>query len=107
MAQRQLDKEAVFHAARQIPKPEARSDYLDQICAGDMNLRRRVEALLQVHEQNDDFLKSADEPAPTVDRPVIRWGDAIDLCPHALYMQLTGKSPEDIFPNLRKAAVNA
>ena len=37
----------------------------------------------------------------------IRWDDTIDLCPHALYMQLTGKSPEDIFPNLRKAAANA
>ena len=37
----------------------------------------------------------------------VRWGDTIDLCPHALYMQLTGASPEDIFPNLRNAATNA
>jgi hypothetical protein len=37
----------------------------------------------------------------------IRWGDAIDLCPDALYMQLTGKSPEDVFPNLKKAGVSA
>ena len=37
----------------------------------------------------------------------IRWGDQIDLCPHALYLQLTGKSPQDIFPSLKKAAVDA
>jgi hypothetical protein len=33
----------------------------------------------------------------------VRWTDQIDLCPDALYMEITGKSPEDVFPNLRKA----
>ncbi len=37
----------------------------------------------------------------------LRWGDAVDLCPDALYMQLTGKSPEEMFPNLSKAGVRA
>ena len=37
----------------------------------------------------------------------IRWGDAVDLCPDALYMQVTGKSPDDVFPNLKRAGVNA
>jgi hypothetical protein len=37
----------------------------------------------------------------------IRWGDAIDLCPDALYMQVTGKSPHDVFPNLKRAAAYA
>ena len=37
----------------------------------------------------------------------IRWGDAVDLCPDALYMQLTGKSPEEVFPNLKRAGVSA
>jgi hypothetical protein len=37
----------------------------------------------------------------------IRWGDAVDLCPDALYMQLTGKPPEEVFPNLKKAGVSA
>lgn len=35
------------------------------------------------------------------------WGDALDLCPDALYLRLTGKSPEDVFPNLKKASVDA
>ena len=30
----------------------------------------------------------------------VAWGDEIDLCPDALYMQLTGKSPEEVLPGL-------
>jgi len=37
----------------------------------------------------------------------IQWGDVVDLCSDALYMQLTGKSPEEVFPNLKKAGVSA
>ena len=37
----------------------------------------------------------------------IRWGDLIDLCPDALYMQVTGKRPEEVFPNLKKGEVHA
>lgn len=29
------------------------------------------------------------------------WDDRIDLCPDALYLKMTGKKPEDIFPALR------
>ena len=29
------------------------------------------------------------------------WGEQIDLCPDALYLKVTGKKPEDIFPTLR------
>jgi len=32
------------------------------------------------------------------------WGDEIDLCPDALYLKITGKKPEDIFPRLRELA---
>ena len=37
----------------------------------------------------------------------VRWGDDVDLCPDALYMQLTGKSPDEVFPNLKKAPIDA
>ena len=30
----------------------------------------------------------------------VAWGDEIDLCPDALYMQLTGKSPDEVLPGL-------
>ena len=35
------------------------------------------------------------------------WGDRIDLCPDALYLKVTGKKPEDIFPTLRDQSTHA
>ncbi|MBI4481250.1 MAG: DUF2442 domain-containing protein [Acidobacteria bacterium] len=37
----------------------------------------------------------------------IAWGEDIDLCPDAVYMRLTGKTPEQVFPNLKKVGVDA
>ena len=37
----------------------------------------------------------------------IRWNDEIELCPDAVYLRLTGKSPEDLFPNLRREPSHA
>ena len=31
----------------------------------------------------------------------IEWGADIDICPDAMYLRLTGKSPEDVFPALK------
>lgn len=31
----------------------------------------------------------------------IKWNDEIELCPDSLYLKLTGKSPEALFPKLR------
>jgi serine/threonine protein kinase len=68
MASRQLDEEAIFHVARQIPSAEVRAVYLDQVCAGDKALKERVGALLNVHEEEDAFLKSDDGPVTTTDQ---------------------------------------
>lgn len=35
----------------------------------------------------------------------IAWGGEIDLCPDTLYLRLTGKTPEEVFPNLRQVGV--
>ena len=35
------------------------------------------------------------------------WGDQIDLCPDALYLKVTGKTPEDVFPALRHEPARA
>ena len=35
------------------------------------------------------------------------WSDRIDLCPDALYLKVTGKTPEDIFPALRQLPTHA
>ncbi len=69
MAHQQLDEEAIFHIARKLDDPADRDKYLLQICAGDQALRERVEALLAVHEREQEFLRSSpDDPASTVDQ---------------------------------------
>ena len=35
------------------------------------------------------------------------WSDEIDLCPDALYLKVTGKNPEDLFPALRREPAHA
>ncbi len=50
----------IFIAAIELPTPAERSAYLAEACGGDAKLRKRVEALLAVH----------DSPDPLLDRPV-------------------------------------
>ena len=37
----------------------------------------------------------------------IQWSDEIELCPDAVYMRLTAKTPEEMFPELRRDYANA
>ena len=37
----------------------------------------------------------------------VSWNDQIDLCPDALYMKISGKTPEELFPNLRALTAHA
>jgi hypothetical protein len=37
----------------------------------------------------------------------VRWSQELELCPDALYLRLTGKSPGQVFPGLREAAKGA
>ena len=41
------------------------------------------------------------------DHGSIAWSDDIELCEDALYMELTGKSAEELFPALRDRAGDA
>lgn len=50
----------------------------------------------------NDF--SAFETVTIGDHGEIRWDDKIDLCSDAIYLQITGKSPEDVFPSLKAHA---
>lgn len=36
------------------------------------------------------------------DHREIKWNDDIELCADALYLELTGKSPQEVFPSLRR-----
>jgi hypothetical protein len=37
----------------------------------------------------------------------VAWSEGIDLCPDALYLRLTGKSADELFPKLKPAPVDA
>lgn len=37
----------------------------------------------------------------------IAWNETVDLCPDALYLKITGKTPEEIFPTLQKEKMYA
>lgn len=37
----------------------------------------------------------------------LTWGEEVDLCPDALYMQATGQRPEDVFPSLKHEPIHA
>lgn len=35
------------------------------------------------------------------------WSDQVDLCPDMLYLRVTGKQPENLFPSLSKQEAHA
>jgi hypothetical protein len=37
----------------------------------------------------------------------VAWPDEVDLCPDALYLRVTAKSPGDLFPSLRESEAHA
>ena len=37
----------------------------------------------------------------------LAWSDEIDICPDTIYMEITGKSPEEVFPSLETEVTNA
>ena len=37
----------------------------------------------------------------------LAWGETLDLCPDALYLKVTGKKPEEVFPALRREPARA
>ena len=41
------------------------------------------------------------------DHREIKWDNEIELCPDSLYLELTHKSPEDLFPQLQREQPHA
>ena len=37
----------------------------------------------------------------------VEWGENLDICPDAMYLRLTGKSPEEVFPALKSVHADA
>ena len=80
MSTRQPDEEAIFHIARRITDHLLRSDYLEQICGDNTALLTRLQALLEVHEKEHDFLRSGkSEPTATLDAESISEAPGTDI----------------------------
>jgi tetratricopeptide (TPR) repeat protein len=65
------DNEALFHAARAIPDPDRRREYVRQACGGDEARIAQVEALLAAADAPDSLLDrpGAGTPGATIDQP--------------------------------------
>jgi tetratricopeptide (TPR) repeat protein len=78
----------IFLAALERASAEERSAYLAEACAGNPDLRRRVERLLEAQGNNDSFLEApAPEIRPTVDQPIPERPGAV-IGPYQLLEQL-------------------
>src|SRR6187401_2031726 len=64
----------VFMEAVQLPKSE-RITFLDRACAGDLDLRRRIEALLRSNDRVGDFLEQPPTGSITEGRPKVAAGE--------------------------------
>jgi eukaryotic-like serine/threonine-protein kinase len=51
-----VTEEEIFTAALELPERESRASFLEKACGGDVDLQRRVEALLNSHFRSGEFL---------------------------------------------------
>jgi hypothetical protein len=50
----------------------------------------------------DEFKKASIGPSGE-----LLWGNKADLCPDTLYMKISGKRAEELFPSLKQASLHA
>jgi tetratricopeptide (TPR) repeat protein len=81
--------EAVFFAALAEGSPQGRAAYLDAACAGDPDLRRRVEKMLAAQERAGSFMdRPAGRPVVTVDEPPVLEQPGTVIGPYKLLEQI-------------------
>ncbi|MFL5339741.1 MAG: protein kinase domain-containing protein [Gemmataceae bacterium] len=103
--------EVIFFAALEKGVPEERAAYLDAACAGDADLRRRVEKMLAAQAQAGSFLEQpALAPGATVDSPLTERPGTV-IGPYKLLQQIGEGGMGTVFmaeqtqPIQRKVAV--
>jgi serine/threonine protein kinase len=86
---RQPELRAIFCAALDRATPRERAEYLDEACHGKPELRQRVEALLQAHEEASGFLQESSRPqALTADGVPAAEGPGTVIGPYKLMEQI-------------------
>src|SRR5262245_23203643 len=86
MAQPISPEKSIFLAAIDIESVAERASFLNQVCAGNAQLRGEVEALLRAHEQPQPLLDPA--PTPTIDDPRASEGPGTQIGPYKLLEQI-------------------
>src|SRR6516162_7354792 len=85
--QNTVDEEAIFQLARKLDSRELREVYLQQVCGDDEPLMARVKALLEVHEQGQDFLSHPAAVVAEAGQPMRSWVGAV-IGPYKLVEQI-------------------
>jgi len=57
--------EAIFHAAQELTDPDQREIYLQDVCQGDAELRRKVEELLKASREEIESARNRGGPMAT------------------------------------------
>jgi serine/threonine protein kinase/tetratricopeptide (TPR) repeat protein len=83
------DNEAIFHAARAIPDPDRRREYVHEACGGDEARIAHVEALLAAADRPDSLLDHPAEgtPAATIEPPTTESPGTV-IGPYKLLQQI-------------------
>src|SRR5262245_28405044 len=72
MHENQPQVDEVFHEALRRAAGQDRARYLDEVCGGDPELRRRAERLLRAASEAGSFLEApAQDPSATVGPPAV------------------------------------
>jgi WD40 repeat protein len=81
---------SIFASAIERPTPEERAAFLDTTCGSDVELRRRIEALLRAHDQAGGFLRDppvAGDSWATIDQSNLK-GPGTAIGPYKLLEQI-------------------
>src|SRR6516225_10410060 len=87
MNQVHSDIDSIFCKAIELDSPEARAAFLDQVCAGDAELKGRVEKLLGAHFRAGSFLEPP-AVARTIDMPMVAEPPGTVIGPYKLLEQI-------------------
>src|SRR5262245_50074689 len=88
MTENQPQVDEVFDEALCHAPGQDRARYLDEVCGGSLELRRRVERLLRADFEAGSFLETpAQDPSPTVNQPSIECPGAV-IGPYKLLEQI-------------------
>src|SRR5438876_10329206 len=84
-----MNEEAIFAAALEAGSHAEQAAFLAKACAGDADLRQRVEALLDAHDNPDSFLAAPDiDLGATIDEPPVAECPGTVIGPYKLLEQI-------------------